>query len=187
MNNFVKMMKMKKLNFLSFIFAGLLLAGSFTAVKAQNEMPPPDAPNQKFDAPQRPKLMAQLGLTQEQIRQIRQINQEKKPQIREAQERLREANRNLDQAIYADAANDAEIQTRLKELQSAHAEVIKIKSATELAVRKILTPEQLAKFRDVRRQFMERKADFQNRRKNRRNNAPFRPMNNRQRPPRQNN
>ncbi len=181
------MMKMKKLNFLSFIFAGLLLAASFTIVKAQNEMPP-DAPSQEFDAPpQRPKLLTQLGLTQEQIRQIRQINQEKKPLIREAQERLRQANRNLDQAIYADAASDAEIQTRLKELQSAHAEMIKIKSATELAVRKILTPEQLAKFRDVRRQFMERKADFQDRRKNRPNNAPIRRMNNRQRPLRQNN
>ncbi len=91
--------------------------------------------------------------------------------MREAQERLREANRNLDQAIYADVANDAEVQTRLKEVQSAHAEVIKIKSATELAVRKILTPDQLTKFRDVRQQFMEKKEDMQRQMKNRRTNA----------------
>ncbi|MGI8641161.1 MAG: Spy/CpxP family protein refolding chaperone [Pyrinomonadaceae bacterium] len=177
---------MKKLNILNLIFAGLLLAVSFTAIKAQDNMPPPpDAPNQKFDAP-RPNLMTQLGLTQDQIKQIRQINQEKKPQMREAQERLREANRNLDQAVYADAANDVQIQARLKELQSAHAEIIKIRSVTELAVRKILTPEQLARFRDVRRQFMERKEDMKERRKNRPMNLPNRPLNNRQRPQRQN-
>lgn len=178
---------MKKLNILNLIFAGLFLAVSFTAIKAQDNMPPPpDAPNQKFDAPPRPNLMTQLGLTQDQIKQIRQINQEKKPQMREAQERLREANRNLDQAVYADATSDAEIQARLKELQSAHAEIIKIKSVTELAVRKILTPEQLAKFRDVRRQFIERREDMKERRKNRPMNAPNRLLPNRQRPQRLN-
>ncbi|CAN5357934.1 hypothetical protein BH20ACI1_BH20ACI1_14800 [soil metagenome] len=175
---------MKKLSLLSLIFAGLLIFVSLTAVKAQNETTPTDAPNKKFDAQTRPNLMQQLGLTQDQVKQVRQINQANKPQMREAQERLREANRNLDQAIYADVANDVEIQARLKEVQSAHAEVIKIKSATELAVRKVLTPDQLAKFRDVRQQFMERKENMLERRKNRPVNAPNRPSNNRQRPPR---
>lgn len=177
---------MKRLNLLRLIFAGLLMFVSLTAVKAQDEMPL-DAPNQKFDTPRRPNLMQQLNLTQDQIKQVRQINQANKPQMREAQERLREANRSLDQAIYADIANDAEIQTRLKEVQSAHAEVIKIKSATELAVRKILTPDQLAKFRDVRQQFMEKKENRQQQIKNRRTNAPNRQLNNRQRTPRRSN
>lgn len=177
---------MKKLNLLSLIFAGLLIFVSLTTVKAQNETLP-DAPNQKFDAQTRPNLMRQLGLTPDQIKQIRQINQERKPQMRQAQEHLREANRNLDQAIYADAANDAEIQTRLKEVQFAHADVIKIKSQTELAVRKVLTLEQLAKFRNVRQQFTERKQSIQRQMKNRRTDAPNRPANNRQRPPRRNN
>ncbi len=178
---------MKKLNILSLILASLLLAVSFTAIEAQDNMPPPpDAPNQKFDAPPRPNLMEQLGLTQDQIKQIRQINQEKKPQMREAQERLRQATHNLDQATYAGVASDAEIQARLKEVQSANAEIIKIKSVTELAVRKILTPEQLAKFRDVRRQFIERREDMKERRKNRPMNAPNRLLPNRQRPQRQN-
>ncbi len=177
---------MKKLNLLSLIFAGLLIFVLLTAIKAQNETPP-DAPNQKNDAQKRPNLIQRLGLTQDQIKQVRQINQANKPQMRGAQERLREANRNLDQAIYADVANDAEIQARLKEVQSAHAEVIRIKSALELAVRKILTPDQLAKFRDVRQKFAERKEDRQQQIKNRRMNAPNRPSNNRRLQPRRNN
>lgn len=173
---------MKKLNLLSLIFAGLLIFVSLTAVKAQNEILS-DAPNRKNDAQTRPNLMRQLGLTQDQIKQVRQINQENKSQMRSAQERLREANRNLDQAIYAEAANEAEIQTQLREVQTAHAEVIKIKAQTELAVRRILTPEQLAKFRDVRQQFMEKKEKMQRQIKNRRMNAPTRSLKNQQRPP----
>ncbi len=164
---------MKRFNLLSLLFAGLLIFGSLTIIKAQDETPP-DAPNNKFDAQTRPNLLRQLGLTQDQIKRVRQINQENKPQIRTAQNRLREANRSLDQAIYADVANDAEFQARLKEVQAAHAEVLKIRSLTELAVRKILTPEQLAKFRDVRQQFAERRENLQQQIKNRRMNAPDR-------------
>ena len=164
---------MKRFNLLSLLFAGLLIFGSLTIIKAQDETPP-DAPNNKFDAQTRPNLLRQLGLTQDQIKRVRQINQENKPQIRAAQNRLREANRSLDQAIYADVANDAEFQARLKEVQAAHAEVLKLRSLTELAVRKILTPEQLAKFRDVRQQFAQRRENLQQQIKNRRMNAPDR-------------
>ncbi len=166
---------MKRFNYLSLIFAVLLFAAFSATVKAQNN-PPPDEAVQQTAAP-RPNLMAQLGLTQDQIKQIRQINQAKKPQMRAAQDRLREANRNLDQAIYADVANDVEIQARLKDVQSAHAEVIKIRSLTELAVRKILSPDQLAKFRDVREKFAQQKENNQQRMNNRRMNAPNRQNN----------
>lgn len=151
---------MKKLSLLSLVFAGLLMFVLLTNTKAQDEtVPPINVLNPSQNHLPRPNLLRQLGLTQDQIAQIRQINQDRKPQIRAAQNRLREANRNLDEAIYADAANDAEIQARLKEVQAAHADVIRIRSLTELAVRRILSPEQLAKFRDVRRQFMEEKKE----------------------------
>ncbi len=163
---------MRKFNLLSLMCLVLLFAASSATVKAQNN-PPPDE-EMRQTVPPRPNLMAQLGLTQDQIKQIRQINQAKKPQMRAAQDRLREANRNLDQAIYADVANDVEIQARLKDVQAAHAEVIKIRSLTELAVRKILSPDQLAKFRDVREKFAEQKENMQQRMNNRQMNAPNR-------------
>lgn len=170
---------MKKFNFLSLIFAGLLLTFTFSTVNAQDE-PPIDAPKPPFDAQRRPNLLQELGLTQEQRQQIRRLNAEKQPMMREAQMRLRQANRNLDQAIYADNVDETEIQTRLKEAQLAQAEVTKIRALTELAVRKILTPEQLVKFREVRRQFTERMENRQNQLKNRITDAPNRQKNNRQ-------
>ncbi len=167
---------MRRFNLLSLMCLVLLFAASSATVRAQKN-PPPDEEMQQTVPPQpRPNLMAQLGLTQDQIKQIRQINQAKKPQMRAAQDRLREANRTLDQAIYADVANDVEIQARLKDVQTAHAEVIKIRSLTELAVRKILSPDQLAKFREVREKFAEQKENMQQQQQlnNRRMNAPNR-------------
>ncbi len=159
---------MKKLNLLSLIFAGVFIFSSMTIVKAQDEMPPPDAPNQKIPA-QRPNLLRQLGLTKEQVKQIRQINQNNRVQTRAAQNRLMEANRTLDRTIYADSASDIEIQTRIKDVQNAHAEVIKFKSLWEFEVRKVLTSEQLVKFRELRQRFSERNKPFPDKR---RNNAP---------------
>jgi Spy/CpxP family protein refolding chaperone len=152
---------MKKFNFFSLIFMGLLMFFSPSAVKAQDEMPPPpDFPNKQVDrGERRPNLLAELGLSQQQRQQIRQINAEKKSIVRDAQQRLRDANRNLDQSIYADNVNETEVQARLKEVQTAQAELIKIRFNNELAVRKILTAGQLAKFRGLRQQFAQRIED----------------------------
>jgi Spy/CpxP family protein refolding chaperone len=177
---------MKKFKLFNLFFAGLLLTLAFTAVKAQDNQQG-DAPKSQFDEPRRPNLWKELGLTQEQRQQIRRLNAEKRPMIREAQMRLRQANRNLDQAIYADNVDETEIQARMKEVQLAQAEVIKIRSLTELAVRKILMPEQLVKFREIRRQFAERIENRQNQRKNRMTDAPNRRRNNRQNALRPNN
>lgn len=172
---------MKKLNFLSLIFAVSILTFTFSTVKAQDE-PQGDAPTKpQFDGQQRrPNLLQELGLTQEQRQQIRRLNAEKQPMMREAQMRLREANRNLDQAIYADNVSETEVQARMREAQLAHAEVIRIRSLTELAVRKVLTPEQLAKFREVRSRFADRMENRKNQLKDRIKDSPNRPKNNRQ-------
>ncbi|MBA3695034.1 MAG: periplasmic heavy metal sensor [Acidobacteria bacterium] len=171
---------MKKLNILTLIFVGLLLTVSFRAVKAQDETAPPDATVQNFNKKPRPNLLAELELSQEQIRQIRRINREKQPLIREAQQRLGEAKRNLDQAIYADTVDESDVQTKLKEVQIAQAEVFKIRSTTEFAVRKILTVGQLVKFREVRQRFTQTIEKRQNQPRNRRLNNPNQRFNNRQ-------
>ena len=146
---------MRRFNFFSLFFAALTMIFSFSAVNAQDEMPPENQ-NRPAGRERRPNLLAELGLTQEQRRQIRRINLEKRPLARDAQQRLREANRNLDRAIYADSVNETEIQARLKDVQSAQSELIKIRFTNELAVRRILTPEQLSKFRGLREQFTQR-------------------------------
>lgn len=153
-------MKLKSLIF----FAFLILFGTvFTNAQNIQENQPNERQNIR---PQR--LFEQLGLSREQIQQIRRINQEKQPLMREAQEKFREANRALDAAIYADNANEAEIQNRLKDAQTAQAEVVKIRTAIEFEVRKVLTTEQLAKFRQLRE-------DFANQIKERQTNKEKRP------------
>ncbi len=168
---------MKKLNCLSFIFAVLLIALTFSTVKSQDE-PQKDLPKPNIDVNRRPNLLQTLGLTQEQKQKIRRLNALRQPKMREAQMRLRAANRNLDQAIYAERVDETEIQARLKEVQLAHAMVIEIRSMTELAVRQVLTPEQLTRFLEVRSQFTERMENRQNQIKDRINDKPIRQKNN---------
>jgi Spy/CpxP family protein refolding chaperone len=117
----------------------------------------------------RPNLLAELGLAPEQIQQIRRMNQERRPKMQEARRRMGEAQRNLDMAIYADTlVSDAEFQARLKEFQAAEAELARLRFEGEFIVRKVLTPEQLVRFRELRRRFAEAARDrFPNRRRQR--------------------
>lgn len=172
---------MKKFNLITALYLAAFLIFSFSNVKAQEEVTSaPESFNQNARN-RRPNLLAELALTPEQIRQIRLINQENKFSLRAAQQRLRAANQNLDNAIYTDNLDEAAVQTLLKEAQAAQVEVIKLRSLTELAVRKILTQEQLTKFRDLRRQFAERMENRPNQPRNRRLKFPSRRLNNRQR------
>lgn len=154
---------MRRLKFSSFIFALLVLSFTFTTTLAQDETPSTDE-QQTNSARQvrRPNLLRELGLTREQIQQIRRINQTNRPLIQEAQRRLREANRALDEAIYADVPNDFYIQERTKAVQQAQAEVIKNRTRTEFLIRKVLTPEQLVKFREMRSRLQQRLENRQN-------------------------
>jgi len=145
-------MKHSKL-FLVF-FSGLLL---FSSPAYGQDGPPHDdfrSGGQRGD--RRPNLFAELGLAPEQVQEIRRQNQERRPQMQAARRRMGDAQRNLDMAIYADTVvSEAEFQSRLKEFQAAEAELAQVRFAGELAVRKVLTPEQLVRFRELRRRFAE--------------------------------
>lgn len=145
----------------------LILLGSFSAAPAQNDFDaddPPETRNQR-----RPKLLRELNLTPEQISEIRTINRTNRRELRAAQQKTAEARRALDQAIYAENADEETIRQRLRDFQAAQAESIRIRALTEYSIRKVLTPEQLVRFRQLRQ-------DFERFRRERRNNAnPMRP------------
>lgn len=145
-----------------FLGAGFILAAiliMLSAVSAQDSRPPDneakDTGNETVNLPKDDKagLLRQLGLTREQIQQIRQLNMERKPFLQEAQQRFRAANRALDEAIYADQSSEDTVKSRLKDVQAAQAEVVKIRYSNEFAIRKILTPDQLVLFRGLRQKF----------------------------------
>lgn len=158
---------MKDLTLFLILFAGTILIAPSTAfgqaVPLTDKQPPPADNAVQDGRPEgrRPNLLAELGLSPEQIQQVRRMNQERQPQIRRARMRMGEAQRSLDMAIYGDmVVTDAEFQTRLKEFQAAEAEVARLRFENELFVRKLLTPDQLVRFREIRRRFAEaRQAD----------------------------
>lgn len=128
----------------------------------------PEQPHggQQMDRPRdvRAHFLHSLGLSEEQIQQIRQINIERKPLMDAAQKRLHEAIRTLDTAIYADQVADADVEARLKDVQTAQADVARIRYLNELAVRRVLTAEQLIRFRELRQKFEQSRQQFRDRR-----------------------
>ncbi|HMJ09705.1 MAG TPA: periplasmic heavy metal sensor [Pyrinomonadaceae bacterium] len=148
-----------------------MLAFSVVSAAAQNQTPPPEAGKTADDVKRpdvdRPNLLLELGLSREQIRQIRRINADRKPLMEQAQRTMREAVRALDTAIYADTVNDSDVTARVIDFQTAQAEVARIRFESELAIRKILTPDQLVRFREVRRRFEEARKNTRRLRRNR--------------------
>jgi Spy/CpxP family protein refolding chaperone len=134
----------------------LALALSGMSVYGQDETPQPgptpdvNKPNQQF------RIMRELGLTQDQVQQIRRINAQRREITQEAQTKLREATRALDTAIYSENVSEEEVKLRMRDVQLAQAEMIKVKTMTEYMIRKVLTPEQLEKFRQLRERLMNR-------------------------------
>lgn len=107
----------------------------------------------------KPNLLQRLNLTNQQIRQIRILNRERRPLLQAAQQRLRQANQALDRAVYTDAENDAEIQQLMQDVHTAQREVLRHRIEIERAIRGVLTLEQLSRFRVLREQFQQTRAE----------------------------
>jgi Spy/CpxP family protein refolding chaperone len=156
------------------IFLFVLAMGTVGTLIAQP--PPQETGRQEFtDQQGRPNLLQALGLSQDQVRQIRIMNRDRKPRMDAAQQKLREANRALDLAIYADEMNEDDIAAKLKEFQIAQADVARIRFNSELSLRKILTPDQLVRFRGLRERLANAaRENMPNRRRNPLNARPLR-------------
>ena len=172
----VEKMKMRPyitLVLLAFAFGVAALSVAAQTPPAADVKPTPaanDQPDNKIN------LLTQLGLSREQIQQIRRLNAERRPLMVAAQMRLRAANRALDEAIYSDTLSEADVDARTKEAQEAQAEVVRIRSMSEFSIRKILTPEQLARFRELRAQFEEVRKNVEMRRRRNAGNGQGRPL-----------
>ncbi len=156
----------------------ILLLGTTAFVGFGQVNPPANAAKMPADdtaVPKRGDLLRELNLSRDQLLQIRRINSTRKPLMETAQGKLRMANRFLDEAIYSDQMNEQDFQDRLKAFQQAQAEVARIRFTNELAVRKILTPEQLSRFRNMRRKFEERRSGGPAAQNVNNRVAPFRP------------
>jgi Spy/CpxP family protein refolding chaperone len=173
-------------NLQKLFFAVILVCGAFSFAFAQNGEPPP---GDDFAPPRRPNLLQELGLSRDQIQQLRQINREWNPRKQQAQRAFQEAKRELDEAIYLDEANESIINQRKEAVKAAHSEFVNTQTTMQTLIRRILTNQQLARFRQLRQQFAQGQVKPNNRPLNRnnpnrrlenqQNNQPLRPRQNR--------
>ncbi len=133
-----------------------------TANQATSSMP-----NQGGD------LIEQLNLTPEQRQQIRTIRLQNRAEQQAANQRLRRAQLALEEAIYADNPDDAVVEERTRELSEAQAQAAHARIRTQLAIRRVLKPEQINTVRRLQQEQREaqqlRQLENQRNRQNRRN------------------
>ena len=96
------------------------------------------------------RLLRLLNLTPEQQRQMREIRAQGEGEIRAARLRFQRAQLALDQAIYADTVDEALIEERAREVGEAQSQLVRLRALTEMRIRRVLTPEQLSTYRDLR-------------------------------------
>jgi len=138
-------------------FAFALLFSAAPGARAQTGAAPPPTQAQESAATQAnpndpAALLKQLNLSPEQIAQVRAIQSENVPQARTLNQRLNQARRALDEAIYSDTVDEALIEQRARDVAYAQAALVRLRAQTELRVRRVLTPEQLQTFRQLHQQ-----------------------------------
>jgi Spy/CpxP family protein refolding chaperone len=130
-----------------FLLAVILAA---TSNSFGNIVTPQDPPAQTQTTS--PDLIQELQLTPEQRQKIRGIREEMKNERAMINQRVREANFALEQALDADKPDEALIEQRLRDAAAAQAASMRMRIQTELRIRRILTLEQLAIWRTLRQQ-----------------------------------
>ena len=107
-------------------------------------------PNASRDTDKPVDLFRALNLSPDQQAQIKAIRKQNREARIAAAERVQRALRSLDEAIYADALNDSLIEERRRELAAAQAESVRVETAGQLNIRRLLTLEQLGTLRGLR-------------------------------------
>ncbi|MCA1643477.1 MAG: Spy/CpxP family protein refolding chaperone [Acidobacteria bacterium] len=151
------MVRIKKI---SVAFVALLALAVAPRTAAQGGAPPAPALDRASQEQQQQtqagadqlELMRALNLTPEQRALIAKIRRETEEQTRLDNVRVRRARRALEEAIYAETADESLIETRSREVAEAEAARARTRAGAELKVRRVLKPEQLGTFRELRRQ-----------------------------------
>jgi Spy/CpxP family protein refolding chaperone len=148
-----------------------LLSASASQVLAQT--PDEAAPAGDTQGNQDANWITALGLTPDQVARIRTIRQQNRLEWQSARQRLNQAQRALDEAIYSDDASEALVEQRTREVAEAQAAEVRLRARTELGIRRVLTPQQLGTFRMIRQERI-REAQLKRRMENGNQQRPLR-------------
>ena len=134
----------------TFVF---VLAPAYSTCLAQQ----PDAqPSGQMGDPIR-----ELNLSPEQREKIRGIREEMKEERAAINQRLRQTNQALEEALDSDNPSDAVVEQRLRDVGAAQAASMRMRVLTEVKVRRVLTPEQLGTLRTLRQNARELRRERQ--------------------------
>jgi Spy/CpxP family protein refolding chaperone len=128
--------------------------------------PPPGMQGPPRQEDERGEILHQLNLTQDQFKSIRKLLGDNGPQVHAAQKDFRDAQDALDDAIYADTVDEALVQALTKRSADAQATLMKLRTANEFAIRRVLTPDQVIKFRELRARQIQLRQERQKERMN---------------------
>lgn len=105
-------------------------------------------------------LIRQLNLTPEQREQIRSIREHNKEERAANSERLRMANRALEQTLDSDNPDEAVVEQRVSDVAAAQASVARMRILTEIRIRRVLTLEQRNILRGLQRQARDNRGEL---------------------------
>jgi len=91
-----------------------------------------------------------LNLSPEQRERIRSIREEMRDERAAINQRLRETNLALEDLLDSDNPDNALVERRLRDVAEAQAASMRMRVLTEIRVKRVLTPEQLATLRTLR-------------------------------------
>ncbi len=140
---------MKQIRLTSLAFAVILFTASYSygqVDQTQTAAPPPQQGAQMGD------LVRELNLTPEQREQIRAIRVESKDERAAINARLAETTLALEKELDADNPDEAVVEQRMREVSSAQAAAMRMRIATEVRIRRVLTLEQRKTVRELRLQ-----------------------------------
>ena len=114
-------------------------------VNAQQQEQPEAQPRRAGDDPIR-----ELNLSPEQRERIRAIREQLQGERATINQRLRETNRALEEALDADNPDESVVEERLRDVSAAQAAAMRMRVLSEVRIRRVLTPEQLITLRTLR-------------------------------------
>jgi periplasmic protein CpxP/Spy len=99
---------------------------------------------------QAPDLIEQLRLTPEQRQKIRAIREQSKDERMAVNQRLRESNLALEQALDSDNLDESVVEQRIREVNAAQGAQLRMRIQNEVQIRRVLTPDQISTWRLLR-------------------------------------
>lgn len=133
------------------LLALLAFSAAVPATSGQALQQPPATPEPQQGGPGGDPIR-QLNLTPEQREQVRSIREANKTERAEINQRVREANRALEEVLDTENPDEVVVEQRMRDLGAAQAAAMRMRIFTEVRIRKVLTQEQRGILRSLRQQ-----------------------------------